>query len=546
MSDNGKTVNGDDADVVQLARRSVRKGQPDPQVNTEMGVSANLPIGSWGSWLGGTGVASMSGDGKTILNVGDALSIDQLNEMLKKDGQARALLRLMIAPLLSTLVESEWIAPEGADGKAEKEVEFANNMFKLPPELGGMRTPLTKVMRQTVRAIGLGFSAFEEVRYVPDVGPLAGQIVLEELAYRDPRTVKFRVDDKGRFDGIRQVASVMGQSVDVEIPKDKVWYWAANEEENPFYGQSYFDTAHFHYDIKKKLYYISHIAAQFAAVPGRVGKTPSNPNPKELAAFKRALADFAFNTAMTHPDGYEVLPFNGNTGFDFLKLIDHHNTMMAASVLAKFMQQEDRQVLIDNGKADASADMFVLVLEGILHDIAESWTHLLMPKYIDWNFDSQMYPVFRFGALADSAKDAIKEIFENIVGLGQLNATPEFAREIEKKLATRLGLDIDYDEIERMEKEQADAQAQADQQAAQDQADAMADPTNPMFGQPPGGPPGAGGPPGGNRPPGAGGPPAGGNPFGGGQVAASETGGGFITLTDVVNELARREEEDVD
>jgi hypothetical protein len=463
-----------DANVVALAKtKKMAEPKADPLLGTEFGVTTPLPGGTYDAYLGST-----TGE---IPRFG-LVSIENLVEMRRKDGQARALFRLLTLPIRAALQTAEWVEPE--EGGAEKETEFANLMFNTPPQSGGMSTPLTKILRNTLLALGDGYSVFEEVRHVPTDGPLKGKITLRKLAYRDSRTVRFRIDKQGGFDGVRQITSLGGKSIDVVIPKEKVWYYAANEEENPFYGVSVFESAWQHYDIKRKLYYIAHLAAQFAAIPGRSGKVPKGYDKNELAQFKKSLADFAFNTAMTYPDGYEVEFHNNTAAFDFLKLIDHHNHMMSRSVLGGFIDNEDRPALVDVAKTDPQADMFVMSIEAIMNEIAESWTYHLMPKYIDWNFGTQKYPVFKFGKMADSAKEAIKDIFMTVVNSSILNCTPEFVREMEMKLAADFGLDIDYDEIAKREEEaakQAQAQAQAEaQQAAQ----------NP---QPPQGPPGAAG-----------------------------------------------------
>lgn len=403
-----------------------------------------------------------------------AVPIDELVQMRRSDGQARALMRLMTLPIRASLRDSEWILPEGTEG-GEEEVDFANAMWNLPPNAGGMTTPKMALLKQTLLAITDGVSVFEEVRQVPQTGPLAGKITIRKLAYRDPRTIKFLTDDSGGFEGVRQKTSVNGKEVDVILAKDKVIYYAANEEENQFYGVSFFEPAYKHYDLKRKLYYVAHVAAQLAAVPGRLGKIGANAanDVRKIGQFQEALSNFAFNFSMTYPDGWDVKEFNSNTSFDFLRLIDHHNMMMAASVLAKFMQMEDRQVLIDNGKADASADMFVLELEAIMQEIAEVWSNYLMPKYMDWNFGSGIYPVFKFGQLTDSARDTIKELFTTLSPAGNLNCTPEFLRETERKLALRLGYDIDYDAIAAREEQQAimQEQLQAQQVEAQNATD---------------------------------------------------------------------------
>jgi multidrug efflux pump subunit AcrA (membrane-fusion protein) len=71
-----------------------------------------------------------------------------------------------------------------------------------------------------------------------------------------------------------------------------------------------------------------------------------------------------------------------------------------------------------------------------------------------------------------------------------LNCTPEFVRELEIKLSTRLGLDVDYETIAKHEKEQAEAEAKAQADAAQQQADAAQQAQDQMAQQGgPGGPP---------------------------------------------------------
>jgi hypothetical protein len=440
---------------------------PDPMLNVEMGVERVLPFSYWGT------EGEIARDG--------LVPLDELVRMRRTDGQARALIRLFTLPILSALADGEWIQPEEKGG--EKETEFANQMWNLPEQAGGMSVSKSVVLKKTLQGLTDGFAVFEEVRSVPKDGPLKGKIVLESLAYRDPRTIRFRVDQKGKFNGIRQVASVGGFTTDVKIPKEKIWYWTNQAEENPYYGVSILEAAYFHYEIKRKLYYVAHLAAQFAAVPGRMGEIPKGADPRQVTAFKQMLMNFAFNTAATFPEGFKVTPFNGNSQFDFLKLIDHHNHMMSKSVLAAFVDSEQRATLIEVGRVDPNADFFVLALEAIMDDIAESWSSELMPKYIDWNFGTKVYPKFKFGVLSDAAKDTIKELFQTMVTSSTLNSTPEFVREMEKKLSKSLGLDIDYDEIEKQEQEAAEQQAKAQEAEAQQLGAVPAQPGAP--GQPP-------------------------------------------------------------
>jgi hypothetical protein len=511
------------------------KETPDPLLNLELGVERILPFSFWGDGDG-------NGGGE-ITRDASLIPIEELVNMRRRDGQARALIRLFTLPILAAFADGEWIAPpnvdlDEADAKAgkeetapevthpgtqpgtdsqkasqddekgpqsdaqpstgakdgkdtpkdskgqkrlpyEAEVEFANEMWNLPPQAGGMKTTKTQVLKRILLMLTDGFAAFEEVRTVPEKGVLKGKVVLDELAYRDSRTLRFRVDDKGKFNGLRQIATVNGKTVDVVIPPEKCFVLTNQGEENPFYGVSLFEAAYEHYQIKRKLYYIAHLAAQFAAVPGRIGEVPQGAAPQHITAFKTALANFAFNTAAVMPPGFKVVPFNANSGFDFLKLIDHHNHMMSKSVLSGFIDSEQRATLIEIGRTDPNTDFFILALEAIMDEIAEELSTSLMPKYIDWNFGTGNYPVFKFGVLSDTDKAMIKDIFASVVTSSVLNSTPEFVRELEKKLAKSMDLDIDYDEIEAQEKKAAEEAANA----AQSEADML---MNPQGGGAPG------------------------------------------------------------
>lgn len=445
----------------------------ESELGEEMGVSQSFPVSSYETFAYGTNFQELSKDAGAFLlgRSPNAVPVEKLIEMRRRDSQTRMLLRMFTLPILSCLQEGEWVMPPDVKG-GEKEVEFANQMFRLPPYAGGMTSSLSLVLKQTLLMLVEGFSVFEEVRQVPKSGPLKGKIVLRKMAHRNASTIRFVVDDHGGFNGIVQEAyRPDGTKLSVGIPKENVLFHTCMPEENPYYGVSLFESAWYNYDIKSKMYYVAHIAAQMGAVPGRVGTVPMHASKSEKAAFSRALKDFAFNNSMMLPAGYGLTPFNSTSGFDFLKYIDHHSMQQAKSVLLQFAESQNRLAVIENGGNDASADFFIQSLESIMDDISEAWSHHLMPKYIDWNFGSAKYPVWKFGPISDSARDVIAETFRAIVTSSFLNCTPEFMREVEEKLAARLGLDIDYKAIREREQEAAEQQAEiAEAEAEAEQA----------------------------------------------------------------------------
>lgn len=440
---------------------STEIAKPKPsELGEEMGILASFPVTSYDSFAYGQSFSNNSG---AFLASRDrhSVPVEDLVRMRRRDYQTRALLRMFILPILSCVEDAEWVAGEYGAGKGEKEAQFANDMFRTPPHAGGMTSTLHLIIRQMLLALVEGFSAFEEVYQIPTKGPLKGKIVLRKLAHRDSTTVQFIVDDKGGFNGIYQKAKGPdGKDIRVHIEKEKVLFFANQREENPFYGVSLFEAAWYSYDVKAKMYYVAHIAAQLAAVPGRIGTHPLSASPAEKAAFRRMLSDFAFNSSAVLPEGFKVEPFTSQTGFNFLELINHHSKAQAKSVLLQFADSDQRLAVIENGGADASADFFVQALESIMAEISEIFSFHLMPKFIDWNFGTGNYPVWRFGKLSDSSRDTIKEVFNLIVTSSVLNCTPEFMREAEEKLAHRLGFDIDYAEIRKREEEAAEKQAE--------------------------------------------------------------------------------------
>jgi len=99
----------------------------------------------------------------------------------------------------------------------------------------------------------------------------------------------------------------------------------------------------------------------------------------------------------------------------------------------------------------------MMMLESFLEDMAQTINTDLIPRFIDWNFGSGLYPEFKWGELTAEQRAAIQEIFTQLAAAGQqANVSPEFMIELEQKMATDLGLDIDYDKIKAERKKQQD------------------------------------------------------------------------------------------
>jgi hypothetical protein len=381
------------------------------------------------------------------------VTIQDLTRMRRQDGQARALYRLITLPIRAALQTATFVPAENVEG-GEEEAKFIQQLFTLPPNAGGMSVPFTRIIAQMLQAVFDGFSPFEMVYWQPTVGPLRGKWSLKKLNYLPAETVRFLVTQDGSFDGFRQVTQKPGgKMLDVKIPRDACVYYAAQEEENRFYGLSYFQSAYYHYDKKVKLYYLMHLAAQRSAVGTRVGTVPEDHSTDELNAFRQGLSDLGVAQWMTKPENYQVELLKEGGSFDFLSYINHHNSQMSKSILAAFFDENQGTggdaSLVDFGKQTDS--LFVMMLQTIMTEIASIINHYIIPRFIDWNFNSAKYPEFRWGPFTDDDKESIQDVFTSLAGITGGNFTKEFFREVEKKMSDKFGLEIDYESIEQEE-----------------------------------------------------------------------------------------------
>ena len=377
-------------------------------------------------------------------NGGDEPTVRQLVNMRKRDGQARALYRLITLPVRSALSTKKIVAaPDG-----DEEADFISKMFNLPASAGGMQTSLNTFVSQILMALFDGFAGFELVYHIPKKGDLQGKITLKKAAYRPSESLTFLTGPKGEFAGFRQQLSFHGKAVDTSIPPERCFYFAAQEEERPFYGVSYFQSAFYHYDKKEKLYYLAHLAAQHRAVGSRVGEIPANASRNDIARFRSALGDYGFAQGIVLPPGFRVHNEYPGAAYDFLDIINHHNSQMSKSVLAAFFDQQQGgdKTLVDFGQQ--SDAMFIMMLQSIMAEIADAINDKIIPRFIDWNFGTGKYPTFTWGAFTDDQKRSIITIFDRLATAGAgVNVSSEFLDQLEKKVSEDLGFRIDYEAI---------------------------------------------------------------------------------------------------
>lgn len=413
--------------------------QPRPTPDQELGVTLDLPFGTFNGEL----------FNPAELDIPDMLQ--RIDLMLRTDGHFRALARLLSLPFR----QAKWSIQPAEDG--DEEADFITQMLTLPPNQGGMSTTFDYVRALAARAFWQGFAVWEQVFSYADVPGHGNKLVLRKLAPRDASTVRFKADAHGGFDGVVQRASDGRNGMKtVHIPKEKVLFFTVDKEEHPFYGRSMFEPALYHFDKKHKLYYIAHIAAQISAIPARVAHQEGGGQgltPTERNQLQTALASFGFNTAMIAPKGIKLEPFGGqgDSGLaDILAVINHHNTQASQSILGHFIDlgQQGESSVGSYALSSDSSDLFLMCSQANLDSFAETINVHLIPKFIDWNFGTKKYPTLVFEPLADETKAAMMDVFKVLATASETKVSPDFIWELEKSIADRLGLAVDYEALD--------------------------------------------------------------------------------------------------
>lgn len=384
----------------------------------------------------GTAISPQAG---MLLN-GDAIDTSKLKisdfvKMRKGDGTARALYSIMTLPILSL----PWDIIADADDPNGEQASFVEDVFKLPPHKGGMTTPMSLVLADALRAVLEGYRLFEKV-WTLDA---QNRIVYRKIAPRDNQTLTLRYDPRGGFNGAKQMAYIGDKYSDVVIPVERCFLFTYGKEMNPLYGESAFTSAYYHYDEKRKLYYLGRLAAQALSIPPKVGKAPKNAKQDQMDSVAAALNNLVgVNSATVLPEGYDLILGQIGAGrFDVMGLINHHNAEMARSVLAHFLMLGTGSSTGSWALSQDQSDMFIMALKGLQNSLEEHINSYLIPELHSYNFETPHYSKFQFAEMTDGMIGVLKEAFLKVMDKSP-QGVPDYVYEgIVQRMADQLDIE---------------------------------------------------------------------------------------------------------
>lgn len=419
--------------IVQQFNKKELARDPRPEIDKEAGTS--------GDGLGDFFAAK----GKK----GKKASIKNLRYMKDNDGTAAALYKLLRMPILanSWRIDTASDAPDAAKDAADRQALLVRNNFSLPPHKGGMTTPFRLVLSRTTKAVLEGYALAEKVLTVNS----SNEIVYRKIAFRDPETITIIKDEKGGFAGYKQryYSKSQKKMVEVEIPVEYCFLYTFNKDEDEIYGQSAFQAAYYHWDRKRRFYYLYEQAVEKGAMPPKMLEVleGNNDTDDQKKSNLKSMTRFGIDSAVLIPTGYKMTPYEAGKGrLDPMPGIDHHDASSARSVLASFVLLGTQNDSSGGSFAlsKSQSDLFLMALRGTMNEIEEHINSYLIPQLINYNFDTAYYPEFKFNDMSDDTTNFIESIFTEIVKKKDLQ--PSFVNGLVKQVAERLDIELDDDE----------------------------------------------------------------------------------------------------
>lgn len=373
----------------------------------------------------------------------DKISIKDYRKMFDTDETVEALYNVVTLPILATSFD---VVADEADVDGEQ-ANFIRNCLFQEGYRGGMETPFSLFLDQTLKAVMDGFAVFERVYRLDS----QGRLVYKKLAYRDSTTVTMLRDGEKNYAGINQKATFADESIDVDIPAYKTFLFTFGKAHDYLYGRSGFKSIYGSYDRKRKMEYFDLVSIQARAKKARILRRIADEAVKVQdendGTVKRALKKLQklgeYSSVAYVPSGYEVDEMNSDQ-LNANESIERQNSGMARKFLAQFIllgNQGSASVGSYALSADQS-DLFMIAEKGVMKLLAEHFTRYLIVDLIDLNYPvgKRFYPTFKFGDISEEMQEFIKAVFTKMVEKDRVSDT--MLDGLEQKVAARMDIDL--------------------------------------------------------------------------------------------------------
>jgi hypothetical protein len=307
-----------------------------------------------------------------------AQAIRVYDQMRKSDGQVRASLRMVKAPILA----AQWYMAPASQSPQDKlvadEIEYA--LFHMP-KMNGRGRPFMRFLREATSFLDFGFYPFElQWKTIENWTPPASEsrqrrrqkafTILRDMTPRHPiRTYGFYYDEHG------QVSDLIWGVNSATIPAEKMLLLSFDEEGDDPTGISILRSAYFHWYAKTNFYKIDGIQKERMSVGIPDIELAPGYSPDDKTAAEEMGRNMRSNER-----AYIVRPPNIKPGFietpnahvNPLDSAQHHGLMILQNVLVQFLSlgtQESGSRAVGGTQTEAFLDALRYVSDYVRGEI---------------------------------------------------------------------------------------------------------------------------------------------------------------------------------
>lgn len=384
----------------------------------------------------------------------------QVDEMLRRDGKAMSIYRVLTLPITS----APWAIkpPEGNEGLVNADiVSFVTNALSRPKSDGGMATPMSTILAQVCSAVAYRRMYFEKIYTRKD-----NRIVYSDIAYRPPSGCTMRRQPgSGRLLGFSQ--QVPGEIYPAEILGQYSYVHINGTARNPISGTCDMEPTYWAYVAKEKIKMLWFSYLENQSLPRVIASANGETSAAELA---KAIASLKNNGVVGIPDSWVgkggINPLNvaGHGSEQFQQALHWLDSQASYSVLAGFTDLSSSALTAGRGSAALSNDQssFFMDMEvSLANAIGDSITDGIIADLVHLNFGPDVVvPEFKIGPLTTESIQEQTTMLQALMTSPNSAAPDEFVRDLLMEVGRAWGFDLD-----KLDQSVKDWQAKLEQEA---------------------------------------------------------------------------------
>jgi len=342
-------------------------------------------------------------------------SIEVYDQMRRSDGQIGAVLNAIKLPIRS----AKWYVEPNEDAKDEKLAEQIAEFIE-DNLMGGMAYSWDDHLREALLMLDFGFSVFEKV-YKFDTWQNKPVIMLDKYAPRvAPSIWRFPQDEEtGDVVAVEQLNYYTGQLFSIPLTKCRL-YTYNREGDNPA-GISLLRQAYKHWYYKDSLYRIMAVGVEKSLVGTPYATMPKGASEQDKNSVLAVISAIrsAEEAGFTIPEGVILGMLEGTkNAVDAMPLMEHHDTLIARSVLGQFLNLGTMSSASGGSFAlgQTQVSLFLQGLEAIANYIQGEIQHDI-EQLVEWNFGKDApVPQLKHGLIT------IESVSERMTAIAALGA----------------------------------------------------------------------------------------------------------------------------